>query len=68
MCFDSDGCFICNKQKTAVAERFMRDNVLGILLNLDSAASKACGDLSKGSQDSPNCHTISLFKDGRRVT
>ena len=54
VCFDSDGCFICNKQKTAVAERFMRDHVLGILLNLDS--------------ESPNCHTISLFKDGRRVS
>ncbi|CAL1139253.1 unnamed protein product [Cladocopium goreaui] len=54
VCFDSDGCFINNKHKTNVAERFVRDNVFGVLLNLDPA--------------SPNANTISLFKDGRRVS
>eukprot|EP00435_Cladocopium_sp_Y103_P029277 s2363_g7.t1 len=58
VCFDSDGCFINfinNKTiKTNVAERFVRDNVFGVLLNLDPA--------------SPHANTISLFKDGRRVS
>ena len=54
VCFDSDGCFISNKHKTSVAERFARDHVIGVLLNLDPA--------------SPNANTISLFKDGRRVS
>ena len=35
VCFDSDGCFISNKHKTNVAERFARDHVIGVLLNLD---------------------------------
>jgi len=53
VCFDADGCFLFNKQKNSVAERFVRDHVWGVLLNLDPA--------------SPNCNTVSLFKDGRRV-
>lgn len=35
VCFDSDGCFISNKHKTSVAERFARDHVIGVLLSLD---------------------------------
>eukprot|EP00930_Biecheleria_cincta_P014517 TRINITY_DN12459_c0_g1_i1.p1 TRINITY_DN12459_c0_g1~~TRINITY_DN12459_c0_g1_i1.p1 ORF type:complete len:927 (-),score=276.78 TRINITY_DN12459_c0_g1_i1:70-2850(-) len=56
VCFDADGCFISNGKKSSpnVAERFVRDNVLGVLLNLDST--------------SPNCNTVSLFKDGRRAS
>lgn len=54
VCFDQDGFFVTNKHKTAAAERFVRDNVLGVLLNLDPT--------------SPNVNTISLFKDGKRVS
>eukprot|EP00931_Biecheleriopsis_adriatica_P068769 TRINITY_DN4267_c0_g1_i1.p1 TRINITY_DN4267_c0_g1~~TRINITY_DN4267_c0_g1_i1.p1 ORF type:complete len:905 (+),score=326.79 TRINITY_DN4267_c0_g1_i1:77-2716(+) len=54
VCFDADGNFITNKVKTPVSERFVRDSVLGILLNLDPS--------------SKNANTVSLFKDGRRVS
>jgi len=53
VCFDADGLFYANKIKTSVSEPFIRDNVMGVLLNLDPT--------------SANCNTISLFKDGRRV-
>ena len=80
VCFDSDGCFINNKHKTNVAERFVRDNVFGVLLNLDPAPwmhlapgpcympNHAEAFCHLDSQASPNANTISLFKDGRRAS
>jgi len=53
-CFDADGTFITNKAKNPCAERFARDNVVGVLLNLDPS--------------SPNANTVSLFKDGKRAS
>ena len=80
VCFDSDGCFINNKHKTNVAERFVRDNVFGVLLNLDPAPwmhlalgpcympNHAEAFCHLDSQASPNANTISLFKDDRRAS
>mmetsp|Transcript_114697 Transcript_114697/g.370635 ORF Transcript_114697/g.370635 Transcript_114697/m.370635 type:complete len:807 (+) Transcript_114697:76-2496(+) len=53
VCFDSEGSYVHGKVKKRVAQRFGRDQVVGVLLNLDSA--------------SPNAHTVSLFRDGVRV-
>lgn len=54
VCFDSEGRFTHNRKPTNASQRFSRDQVLGVLLNLDSK--------------SPNANTISLFRDGVRVS
>lgn len=51
--FDSEGNFVCGKKNTKLGHRFVRDQVMGLLLNLDPA--------------SPNSNTISLFRNGVRA-
>lgn len=52
--FDSEGFFHSgNAKKTKPSQRFGRDQVVGVLLNLDAK--------------SPNVNTLSLFKDGVRL-
>lgn len=54
ICFDSEGFFVHGKKRTKAAQKFSRDHIVAVLLNLDAA--------------SPNANTISLFKDGVRVS
>uniref|UniRef100_A0A7S1RDC4 B30.2/SPRY domain-containing protein n=1 Tax=Alexandrium catenella TaxID=2925 RepID=A0A7S1RDC4_ALECA len=54
VCFDSEGAFVQHKKRAPVAGRFVRDEIVAVLLNLD--------------EKSPNCNTVSLFKDGVRVS
>eukprot|EP00927_Polykrikos_kofoidii_P016231 TRINITY_DN17309_c0_g1_i1.p1 TRINITY_DN17309_c0_g1~~TRINITY_DN17309_c0_g1_i1.p1 ORF type:complete len:952 (-),score=239.03 TRINITY_DN17309_c0_g1_i1:137-2992(-) len=55
ICFDSEGTFIADGAKvTGRSQRFARDQVMGVLLNLDATSS--------------NANTISLFRDGVRIT
>jgi len=54
VCFDSEGFFIHEKKRTKVSQKFGRDQVLGVLLNLDSS--------------SPNKNTVSVFRDGQRIS
>lgn len=54
VCFDSEGCFIHEKKRTKVSQKFGRDQVVGLLLNLDTS--------------SPNANTVSLFRDGERIS
>jgi len=51
--FDSEGHFVSGKKHTKLGHRFIRDQSMGILLNLDPA--------------SPNFNTISLFRNGVRA-
>lgn len=51
--FEADGTFVSGKMRQKVGLNFARDQVLGILLNLDSS--------------SPLANTISVFRDGQRV-
>jgi len=54
-CFDSEGVFMCEGKQTLDANRkFTRDAVLTLVLNLD--------------KDSPNANTVSLFRDGVRMS
>jgi len=53
ICFESEGNFLHNGQRTQVKGRFDRDMVVAVVLNLD--------------KDSSNFNTISLFRDGARV-
>jgi len=52
-CFDSEGFFVHDKTRKRVAKKFMRDQVIAVLVNLDAA--------------SPNANTISLFVNGARA-
>ncbi|CAK0848696.1 unnamed protein product [Prorocentrum cordatum] len=54
--FDGDGSFIADGKKSPPkhSSKFWRDKVVGVLLNLDPK--------------SDNAHTVSLFRDGVRVT
>lgn len=53
--FDSEGNYCCGKRKTqSASQRFMRDQVIGVLLNLDA--------------NIPNANTISLFRQGERIS
>merc|ERR1712048_129676 len=54
VCFDSEGYFIHEKKREKVSQKFSRDQVVGLLLNLDAS--------------SPNKNTVSLFRDGVRVS
>lgn len=53
VCFDSEGFFSCETQRSKVAPEFQRGQTVGLLLNLDASSS--------------NAHTVSLFHDGLRV-
>merc|ERR1719356_341285 len=53
VCFDSDGCWVYEKTKKKVSQKFSRDQTVALVVNLDPA--------------SPNANTISLFRDGVRV-
>eukprot|EP00930_Biecheleria_cincta_P046831 TRINITY_DN32354_c0_g1_i1.p1 TRINITY_DN32354_c0_g1~~TRINITY_DN32354_c0_g1_i1.p1 ORF type:complete len:909 (-),score=281.61 TRINITY_DN32354_c0_g1_i1:100-2745(-) len=52
--FDSEGIFTSEKKRESTSQRFIRDQTMGVLLNLDPA--------------SPNNNTVSLFRDGVRAT
>eukprot|EP00927_Polykrikos_kofoidii_P041707 TRINITY_DN3554_c0_g3_i1.p1 TRINITY_DN3554_c0_g3~~TRINITY_DN3554_c0_g3_i1.p1 ORF type:complete len:1017 (+),score=238.02 TRINITY_DN3554_c0_g3_i1:76-3126(+) len=52
--FDSDGNFVHMRNRTRVSQRFGRDQVLGVLINLDAS--------------SPHKNTMSLFRDGHRLS
>ncbi|CAJ1331247.1 unnamed protein product [Effrenium voratum] len=54
VCFDSEGRFAHNRTVTVPSQKFGRDQVMGVLLNLDASG--------------PNANTISLFRDGVRVS
>mmetsp|Transcript_43567 Transcript_43567/g.76293 ORF Transcript_43567/g.76293 Transcript_43567/m.76293 type:complete len:1011 (-) Transcript_43567:63-3095(-) len=54
VCFDSEGNFTHNRKSVVASNKYTRDQVIGVLLNLD--------------ESSPNAHTISLFKDGERIS
>jgi len=53
ICFDSEGYFVANKIRTPAAQKFAREQVLTVVLNLDPT--------------SQNANTLSLFRDGERV-
>mmetsp|Transcript_29747 Transcript_29747/g.85364 ORF Transcript_29747/g.85364 Transcript_29747/m.85364 type:complete len:827 (-) Transcript_29747:88-2568(-) len=53
ICFDSEGTLCWGKTKKRATTKFARDQVLAFVLNLDS--------------ESPNAHTLSLFRDGVRA-
>eukprot|EP00928_Gymnodinium_smaydae_P072686 TRINITY_DN55_c0_g3_i1.p1 TRINITY_DN55_c0_g3~~TRINITY_DN55_c0_g3_i1.p1 ORF type:complete len:881 (+),score=334.31 TRINITY_DN55_c0_g3_i1:53-2644(+) len=55
VCFDSNAGFVHNGQRTPTVKRFANSGeVLAVVVNLD--------------KKSPNCNTISLFRDGVRAT
>lgn len=54
VCFDSEGFFTQSKTRVQATQRFGRDQVLGLLLNLDAG--------------SANANTVSFFRDGARVS
>mmetsp|Transcript_68387 Transcript_68387/g.196151 ORF Transcript_68387/g.196151 Transcript_68387/m.196151 type:complete len:867 (-) Transcript_68387:47-2647(-) len=55
VCFDAEGNFCAGrKKKLGGAQKFTRDQVVGVLLNLDPS--------------SPNVNTLSLFRDGERIS
>lgn len=53
-CFDSEGYFFHGKKRSRCSEKFRRDQTVALLLNLD--------------EGSPNAHTVSLFREGQRVS
>jgi len=54
ICFDSEGFFTFEKSRKKVSSRFGRDSTVALVVNLDQA--------------SPNANTVSLFRDGVRVS
>eukprot|EP00971_Amphidinium_carterae_P229262 4548351-Amphidinium_carterae.1 len=55
LCFDSEGVFMCEgKQAMDPVRKFQRDAVLTLVLNLE--------------ENIPNAKTVSLFRDGERVS
>lgn len=54
VCFDSEGFFTADKQREGKGQPFGRDQIVAVLLNLE--------------KKSPNSNTISLFRDGERMT
>merc|ERR550534_2256685 len=54
VCFDSEGNFCAGKKKSPSAQRFTRDQIISVVLNLDAK--------------SPNANTLSLFRDGERIS
>lgn len=54
VCFDSEGMFIYQKTRKKQSQKFTRDQTVALLINLD--------------ESSPNKNTISLFRDGVRIS
>jgi len=54
LCFDAEGFFTAEMKKSTVCPRFGKNQVMGVLLNLD--------------EKSPNHNTISLFHNGVRCS
>eukprot|EP00429_Kryptoperidinium_foliaceum_P013594 CAMPEP_0176047026 /NCGR_PEP_ID=MMETSP0120_2-20121206/23354_1 /TAXON_ID=160619 /ORGANISM="Kryptoperidinium foliaceum, Strain CCMP 1326" /LENGTH=906 /DNA_ID=CAMNT_0017380441 /DNA_START=69 /DNA_END=2786 /DNA_ORIENTATION=- len=52
--FDSDGAFTAGKQRTFPSAKFGKDEVITVLLNLSTGT--------------PNANTLSIFKDGVRIS
>jgi len=52
--FDSEGFFTTEKKRVPCSQRFSRDHAMAVVLNLDAG--------------SPNANTISLFRDGERIS
>jgi len=53
-CFDAEGFFTEQMKKTSVAQRFGKNQIMGVLLNLE--------------EKSPNFNTVSLFHNGERCS
>eukprot|EP00444_Apocalathium_aciculiferum_P030363 CAMPEP_0183444692 /NCGR_PEP_ID=MMETSP0370-20130417/95862_1 /TAXON_ID=268820 /ORGANISM="Peridinium aciculiferum, Strain PAER-2" /LENGTH=879 /DNA_ID=CAMNT_0025635129 /DNA_START=59 /DNA_END=2698 /DNA_ORIENTATION=- len=51
--FDSEGAFCSGKNRSQVSQKFGREQVIAVVLNLDPK--------------SPNANTLSMFVDGKRV-
>merc|ERR1719272_1245686 len=54
VCFDSEGFYCASKKRVQTSQKFTREQVLGVMLNLDPT--------------SPNKNTMSLFRDGDRIS
>jgi len=54
VCFDSEGFFTADKKRSQTSERFSREQTLAVLLNLE--------------RRSPNADTVSLFRNGVRIS
>mmetsp|Transcript_28432 Transcript_28432/g.52165 ORF Transcript_28432/g.52165 Transcript_28432/m.52165 type:complete len:499 (-) Transcript_28432:70-1566(-) len=54
VCFDSEGLYTHNKVVSKCSQKFSRDDIVCVLVNLDDK--------------SPNFNTVSLFKDGVRAS
>mmetsp|Transcript_115359 Transcript_115359/g.182267 ORF Transcript_115359/g.182267 Transcript_115359/m.182267 type:complete len:959 (+) Transcript_115359:47-2923(+) len=54
VCFDSEGYYTANKKSVMGSQRFSRYQYIAVVLNLDAS--------------SPNKNTLSLFRDGERVS
>jgi len=54
VCFDSEGYFFHGKKRSKVSEKFGRDQTVALVINLDD--------------NSPNAGTVSLFRDGQRIS
>mmetsp|Transcript_92694 Transcript_92694/g.258181 ORF Transcript_92694/g.258181 Transcript_92694/m.258181 type:complete len:873 (-) Transcript_92694:242-2860(-) len=54
VCFDSEGYFSHEKRRKKVAQKFSHDQTVAVLLNLD--------------EKSANANTISLFRNGARIS
>jgi hypothetical protein len=55
VCFDSEGFFISGMSRTMSSQRFTRDQVVTVVLNLDESSG-------------PHAQTVSLFRDGQRIS
>lgn len=54
VCFDSEGLYIHDKNRKRLQQKFGRGHTVAVLLNLDQA--------------SPNANTVSLFRNGKRIS
>jgi len=54
VCFDSEGFFVHEKSRKKVSQKFCHGHTVALLLNLD--------------KQSPNANTVSLFRDGVRIS
>mmetsp|Transcript_107201 Transcript_107201/g.169256 ORF Transcript_107201/g.169256 Transcript_107201/m.169256 type:complete len:972 (+) Transcript_107201:60-2975(+) len=54
VCFDSEGYFFQGKKRSKVSQKFSKSHTVALLINLD--------------EKSPNANTVSLFRDGSRIS
>lgn len=54
ICFDSEGLFSHDKIRKRASQKFVREQTVAVVLNLDA--------------NSPNANTVSLFRNGERVS